>query len=116
MERLLKFGKCINPYQLIIEQQAKAYQADPTNFEWRKVNVRFFDAEREVVVREVINSVSDETRQTLRQWDKDYRAIFSMAKPAFQKLFEGGDGKRPSLREVTDILLADGGAHLRIVA
>ena len=116
MERLLKFGKCVNPYQLIIEQQAKAYHADPKDFEWRKVNVRFFEAEREVVVREIINSVSDETRQSLRQWDRDYRAIFSTAKPTFQKLFEGGDGTRPSLREVTDILLADGGAHLSIGA
>lgn len=116
MERLLKFGKCVNPYQLIIEQQAKAYHADPKDFEWWKVNVRFFEAEREVVVREIINSVSDETRQSLRQWDRDYRAIFSTAKPTFQKLFEGGDGTRPSLREVTDILLADGGAHLSIGA
>ena len=67
--------------QLIIEQQVKVYQADPKNFEWRKVNVRFFEAEREVVVREIINSVSDETRQSLRQWDKDYWAIFSTSTP-----------------------------------
>ena len=40
MERLLKFGKCVNPYHSIIEQQAKTYQAVPKTFEWRKVNVR----------------------------------------------------------------------------
>lgn len=116
MEYLLKFGMCVNPCQVIIEKQARVYQADPKNFEWRKVNVRFFEADREVVMREIVSSVSDETRQGLRQLDKDYVAIFSTAKPAFQKLFEGGTGRCPSLREVTDILLADGGAHLSIGA
>jgi len=42
--------------------------------------------------------------------------IFAAAKPAFQRLFEDGSGQRPSLRDVTDILLAVGGAHLSIGA
>ncbi|MCU1326930.1 MAG: hypothetical protein JWN34_2300 [Bryobacterales bacterium] len=116
IERLLKFGMCVNPYQFIIEQQARAYQLNPTNFDWQKVGVRFIEAEREAVVREIIASVSDETRESLRQWNKDYGAIFAAAKPAFQALFNSGNGVRPSLQDVAATLLGTGGAHLAIGA
>lgn len=116
IERLLKFGICVLPYHVIIEEQAKAYQSDPSGYEWRRVNVRFPEAEGEVVRQEIIHRLSDETRETLRQWDKDFRAIFSTARPAFQKLFEEKMEERPSLKAVTDHLMSGGGAYLSIGA
>jgi len=112
MERLLKFGICIYPFQWIIEGQANAYQADSKNFEWPNVNVRFRELEQEVVSRKNINLVSDKTRQSHRQLDRDYRQIFSTAKKPFEALFEGGDGNRPSLPELFHILLGEGGAYV----
>ena len=114
VERLLKFGMCINPFHVIIERQAKEYLADRNGYEWRRVNVRFPEAEGEVVRQEIIHEVSEQTRETLRQWDKDFRKIFSDARPAFQKLFEERSGVRPSLQEVTGRLLGEGGAHREI--
>jgi hypothetical protein len=111
IERLLKFGMCINPFHVIIERQARAYLADRSGYEWRRVNVRFPEAEGEVVRQEVIHLTSKETREALRKWDKDFGAIFSNARPAFQKLFENHSGQRPSMQEVTDRLLGEGGAH-----
>ena len=111
VERLLKCGMCVNPFHVIIEDQAKAYLADREAYEWRRVNVRFLEAEGEVVRQKIIHQVSEQTRETLRQLDKGFREIFSDAKPAFQSLFEGRNGDRPSLKEVTDRLLGEGGAH-----
>jgi hypothetical protein len=111
IERLLKFGMCVNPFHVIIERQGKAYLADRSGYEWRRVNVRFPEAEGEVVRQEVIHLASEETREALRKWDKDFRAIFSNARPAFQKLFDNRSGQRPSLQEVTDRMLGEGGAH-----
>lgn len=111
VERLLKFGMCVNPFHVIIENQAKAYLADRGTYEWRRVNVRFPEAEGEVVRQEIIHQLSEQTRETLKQWNKDFRKIFSDAKPAFQSLFEGPNRERPSLKEVTDRLLGEGGAH-----
>ena len=111
VERLLKFGMCVIPFHVIIESQAKAYLANRDAYVWRSVNVRFPEAEGEVVRQEIIHEVSEQTREALRQWDKDFRAIFSNAKPAFQKLFEGRSGERPSLQAVTERLLGEGGAH-----
>lgn len=114
VERLLKLGMCIIPFHVIIEEQAKAYLANRDAYEWRSVNVRFPEAEGEVVRQEIIHEVSEQTREALRQWDKDFRAIFSNARPAFQKLFEGRSGERPSLQTVTERLLGEGGAHREI--
>lgn len=116
LKRLLKCGKCVMPFQWIIEAQAKAYQRDRTAYDWRKLNVRFPAAEKEITRQEIIHSVSDETRASHRESDKGFRSIFAAAKPAFQKLFEGSSGQRPSLPKVTDILLTEGGAHLSIGA
>ena len=116
LNRLLHCGNCIMPFQWIIGEQAKAYQRDPAAYEWRNLNVRFFEGEQEIFRQEIVHSVSDETRASHRKWDRDFKSIFATAKPAFQKIFERRSGKRPSLREVTDILLSEGGAHLTIGA
>ena len=112
LERLLKFGMCVIPFHVIIEEQAKAYLADRRRYDWRRVNLRFAEAEGEVVRQE--SAVSEETRVTLKQWNQDFQAIFSDARAAFQKLFDRQDGKRPSLKEVADRMLGDGGAHREI--
>lgn len=114
LERLLKFGMCIFPFHVIIKEQAKAYLADRRGYKWRRVNVRFAEAEGEVVRQEVIHEVSDETRTRLKQWEKDFRAIFLNAKASFQGLFDGRDGTRPSLKEVAARLLGEGGSHREI--
>ena len=114
LERLLKFGMGVIPFHVIIKEQAKAYLADRRRYDWRRVNVRFAEAEGEVVRQEIIHEVSEETRVALKQWDKDFQAIYSNAKSAFQKTFDRRDGKRPSLKEVADRLLGDGGAHRAI--
>lgn len=114
LERLLKFGMCVIPYHVIIEEQARAYLADRRAYDWRRVNVRFAKAEGEVVRQEIIHKVSEETRETLKQWEKEFQSIFSNAKAAFQKLFDRRDGERPSLKDIADRLLDEGGAHREI--
>lgn len=116
LDRLLHPGHCVMPFQWIIEHQAEAYHKDPKGYEWRNLNVRFFDGEQEIFRQEVVHELSDETRTRNRQWDKDFRVIFSNAKPAFQKIFEERNEARPSLRAVTEHLMADGGAYLTIGA
>jgi hypothetical protein len=114
LDRLLHPGHCIMPFQWIIEHQAKAYQQDPKGYEWRKLNIRFFAGEQEIFRQEIVHDLSEETRTSNRKWDKDFKTLFSAAKPAFQKLFE--EEERPSLKTVTDHLMAGGGAYLSIGA
>ena len=111
VERLLKFGMCIIPFHVIVEEQAKRYLANQEAYDWRTVDVRFPEAEGEVVRQKIIHEVSKQARQELHQWEKGFRNIFSNAKPAFQNLFEARCGQLPSLENVTDRLLGENGAH-----
>ena len=114
-KRLLNSGNCIMPLQWIVEEQAKAYQRDPTAYDWKRLDVRFKEGENEIARQEIIHSLSEETRASQKAWEKQFQSIYRDARAAFQALFEASD-KRPSLREVTDKLLAEGGAHLGIGA
>lgn len=112
LDRLMHPGTCIMPFQWIIEHQAKAYQANSADYDWRKLNIRFFDGEQEIYRQEIVHELSEETRKSNKKWDRDFKALFRVARPAFQKLFETEE--RPSLKAVTDHLMSGGGAYLSI--
>jgi hypothetical protein len=86
------------------------------SYEWRNLNVRFAEGEQEISRQDIIHSLSAETRESNRKWDREFRGIFSDAKPAFQKLFEDPGEKRPPLKAVVEHLMAGGGAYLTIGA
>jgi hypothetical protein len=115
LKRLLSCGKCIMPFNWIIEEQAKAYQQASSGYDWRRLNVRVRMAEEEIARQEVLHQLSEQTRGEMKQWNKQFQQIFRAAKPAFQNLFMAGQD-RPSIREVTEKLMGDGGAHLEIGA
>ena len=115
VKRLLAHGNCIMPFNWIIEEQAKAYQGDSAGYDWKRLNVRVAAVEREVARQEFMDDMSEQTRREMKEWDKQYANIFRNAKPAFQNLFVPNK-TRPSIREVTEILMGEGGAHLRIGA
>jgi len=77
--------------------------------------VRFREAENEIARQEYMHTISEQTKQENRKADKDFRAIFTKARPAFDKILETGR-ERPSLQEVAKVLVAEGGAHFEIAA
>ncbi len=115
VKSLLAHGNCIMPFNWIIEYQSKEYQKDPGGYKWNRLNVRVAAAEVEVARQEFLHDLSEQTRREMKEWDKQYLKIFRDAKPAFQSLFVSGQ-TRPSVREVTEKLMSDGGAHLEIGA
>jgi hypothetical protein len=115
LKRLLACGKCIMPFNWIIEEQAKAYRGDSSGYDWRRLNVRVPMAEQEIARQEFLHDLSEQTRREMKQWDKEFEKIFRDVKPAFQNLFVARQA-RPSIRDVTEKLLGDGGAHLEIGA
>lgn len=115
VKRLLAHGNCIMPFNWIIEEQTKAYQSDSAGYDWKRLNVRVTAAEHEVARQEFMHDMSEQTRREMKEWDKQYLNIFRNAKPAFQSLFVSSK-TRPSVREVTEKLMGEGGAHLEIGA
>lgn len=72
VERLLKSGMCVLPFHGIIEEHTRAYLANRDAYEWMSVNVRFPEAEGEIVRQEIIHEISQQTRESLRQWERDF--------------------------------------------
>lgn len=115
VKRLLAHGNCIMPFNWIIEHHAKAYQQASAGYDWKRLNVRVAAAEEEIARQEFLHDLSDQTRTEMKEWDRQYLNIFRDAKLAFQSLFASGQ-TRPSVREVTEKLMGNGGAHLEIGA
>ncbi len=116
LKRLLAYGKCVMPFHWIIAEQAKAYASNPTSYDWRRLDVRFREAEVEIARQDFVHSLSEETRAEQRELATQYEQVFSMARPVFQELFVGRDGERPTLEIVVEVLLGEGGAHLELGA
>src|SRR5207244_178265 len=47
LKRLLACGQCVMPFNWIIDAHAKAYLANPADYQWRDLIVRFREAENE---------------------------------------------------------------------
>ena len=115
LKRLLSCGKCIAPFNSIIEEQAKAYQRDASGYDWRLLNLHVPMADQEIARQEFLHELSEQTREEMKQWDRQFQTIFRDAKVAFQNLFLAQEAW-PSVHEVTERLLGDGGAYLEIGA
>jgi len=115
LKRLLGCGECVMPFHRIIEAHAKAYQENPKEYDWRKLEVRFREAENEIARQEFLHTLSAETLAHNRKAEDDFSELFANARPHFQKIFEDGK-ERPSLAEVAKILVREGGAHFEIAA
>ena len=74
----------------------------------------FIKPRTEIARQEFIGSFSDETRAENRKSEQEFKSLFANDRPAFDQIFEDRSRQRPSLREVTEILL--GGAYLEIGA
>jgi hypothetical protein len=103
------------PFHWIIEAHAKAYEENPKDYEWKKLDVRFLEAEHEIARQQFLHSVSAETFAHNRQAEDEFKELFTTARPHFQKIFTDGR-ERPSLEEVAMILVREGGAYFEIAA
>src|SRR5438128_11886211 len=60
LKRLLACGQCVMPFNWIIEEHAKAHQANPAGYAWRKLIVRFQEAENEIARQEYLHKLSEQ--------------------------------------------------------
>jgi hypothetical protein len=93
LNRLLRSGNCIMPFQWIVEEQAKAYQRDPLRYDWKRLDLRFKEGESEIARQEIVHSLSEETRASQKAWENQFQNIYRDAKPAFQALFEVSESR-----------------------
>lgn len=110
LRTLVTHGECIHPFHLIIQEISRRFEGNPTGFNWRRISVRFPQAEHEIV-RQAITSdkLAAVQREQLRALDKHFERMFAEMRPSFDALFQKGV-ERPSFHEVVEIFTRDGGA------
>ena len=110
VKRLLAHGDCIMPFNGIIEEQAKAYQRDSAGYDWKRLDLRLPALGEEVARQEFIHDMSEQIRTEMRERETQFVDIFRDAKREFPSRFDSGQ-PRPSIREVTEEMMGEGGAH-----
>lgn len=94
----------IYPHQELVKRLILAHAESPTSFDWRTVNVRAWEYEREMGLREFVGNEQLAAEQRARQIQdqKEYRQMFSRMQLELAEVFERyGEPLPLTLDEVT---------------
>ncbi|HLW81045.1 MAG TPA: hypothetical protein VKS20_03285 [Candidatus Acidoferrales bacterium] len=95
-QRLLSFGDCIDPQNILLEKLIKSFE-ESSSFDWSSVDVGFPEAadgisREENPTDEISQQVWTENKETK---DK-FEAFYAKVKPLYESLFARGDAARPT--------------------
>ena len=82
-------GECIMAYQDIISGMIRYFDG-ASHFDWRYLPIRFREAEREIVRREITcdPELAEQQDAELKHEDKVFTGIFTDARPYFEEIFQ----------------------------
>jgi hypothetical protein len=95
-QRLLIQGDCIDPFNWIVEKHTKRFDANPTDYDWKRVNVTNRVFEKEVTDRGSLNDeMARQEKTSAEESKKQFEELFCSMRPGFDKIFAKGT-KRPA--------------------
>ncbi len=103
---------CIYPHNELLRRLIVEHAKKPGDFDWRAVDVRAHEYEREVNRGEVItdDGLSAEQLQSAREVEKAYEKMFSDLRPKLEKVFAAhGQAPPPTFKAVLPLVQATGG-------
>ncbi len=108
---LLTAGDCIYPYHLILERLIESYDTNPKGFDWQRIGVGFPQAEYMIARQTSIDeALSQKNRNYYKENDREFKDIYSRARPHFEKIFETSSDPRPDFPDVLEGFNQDDGA------
>lgn len=115
-QALLAKGECITAYQEIIASMSRDFDRNGL-FNWQHLPVRFEEAEREIVKREIIcdEKLAKEQLSELKAQDKVFRKTFTDPRPHFDEIFQKHGERLTDLKVLVEALqTGKGGAFWTI--
>lgn len=107
---LLSAGDCIYPHHWILQKLIESYDGDPQGFDWQRIDVQFRQAEdmiaRETSIDEVL---SQQNRDHYKNTDREFKSIYTDARPHFDKIFEATSDPRPTIPDLLERFKQDDG-------
>src|SRR5579872_5030876 len=95
-QRLLASGEGVDPFNWIIEKHTKAFEQNPTQYNWTNVNIRYPELEREIIRRTFIDDeLARQERESARKTQGSFEDVFGSMRPGFDGVFSRGT-ERPA--------------------
>jgi hypothetical protein len=96
--RLVPPGDCIYPHNWILSELIKLHHQNPSAFNWKSVEVRFPEAERELFTKEMFEDDQAAQEQTVhaRQQNKNYADLSSLVRNPLDEYFAKNPSTRPN--------------------
>ena len=115
---LIHAGEGINPYHEILQQLSRAHAANPSGFDWRRVDVRWPELEAEIARREFLEDaeLADEVRTDNRSSNKQFLEMWRDARVKFEPVLRAEGAEAISVTAAFEVLEAEGGPLWRLAA
>ena len=110
-QRLLIQGDCIDPFNWIVEKHTKRFDANPTDYDWKRVNVTNRVFEKEVTDRGSLNDeMARQEKTSAEEAKKQFEELFCSMRPGFDKIFAKGTKRPETFADFVKVLQKPGGA------
>ncbi len=110
-QRLLVSGECIDPFNWIIEKHIKAFEGDPIQYDWKRVNVRNREIEQEIIRRTLFDDeMARQEKGSAMEAKETFEDIFGSMRQGFDRIFSQGTERPATFADFVRILQKPGGA------
>jgi hypothetical protein len=110
-KRLLASGDCIDPFAWIVEKHAKTFDQDSKHYDWKKVNVRNGNFEREIIERTLLaDELARQEKESATETTNSFERTFTSMRPGFDEIFSNGTDRPTTFADFVNILQRPGGA------
>jgi len=110
-QRLLASGECIDPFNWIVENHIKAFEQNPKQYDWTKVNVRNRGMEQEIIRRTFFDDeLARQEKESATKTKESFEDIFCSMRPGFDGIFSNGTERPTAFADFVKILQKPGGA------
>ncbi|MCX6636849.1 MAG: hypothetical protein NT090_17460 [Acidobacteria bacterium] len=110
-QRLLASGECIDPFNWIVEKHTKAFDQNPEQYDWKKVNVRNREIEQEIVRPTFADDeLARQEKESATETKESFEVIFCSMRSGFDEIFSEGTERPTTFAELVKHLQKPGGA------
>lgn len=94
--RVLSSALCLLPAGEITKALVQRFHANPTGFDWRRLNIRCSEYENAIVRRDFDEAICAEQREQARAVAKEFREIWEELRPRLDPIFAREPESRPT--------------------
>jgi hypothetical protein len=110
-QRLLASGDCIDPFNWIVEKHIKAFDQNPQQYDWKKVNVLNGAIEQQIIRRTFFDDeLARQEKESATETKKSFEDFFCSMRPGFDTIFLDGTARPATFAAFVRIFQKPAGA------